>query len=223
MGATPDDVAAGHAFYTRRMLRIYDPMILGFFSRAAWRCPSSRILEHYDRHVSGNHLDVGPGTGYFLERCRFPVANPRLALLDLNTDCLDVASERLDRHHPERHVANALEPLDLGTEPFDSVALNYVLHCLPGAMADKASVFGHLAAVANPGGVLFGATLLQGGVPRGWYARAVMARNNRVGIFSNRDDSLDDLRAGLEQHLVDTSVEVVGCVGIFSGRVPGQP
>lgn len=219
MGATPEEVAAGHAFYSRRTLRIYDPMILGFFSRVAWRCPSSRILEHYDRHVSGNHLDVGPGTGYFLDRCRFPVADPRIALLDLNTDCLAVACERIGRYRPQQFVANALEPLEIDTEKFDSVALNYVLHCLPGRMADKTTVFRNLATVTTPGGVIFGATLLQEGVPRSWYARAVMARNNRVGIFSNRDDSLDDLTAGLAECLVETSVEVVGCVAMFSGRV----
>jgi hypothetical protein len=35
MSPTPEEVAAGHAFYTRRSLAVYDVAILGFFSRMA--------------------------------------------------------------------------------------------------------------------------------------------------------------------------------------------
>ena len=35
MNPTPDEVAAGHAFYTSRSLAIYDLAILGYFSRLA--------------------------------------------------------------------------------------------------------------------------------------------------------------------------------------------
>jgi hypothetical protein len=51
-------------------------------------------------------------------------------------------------------------------------------------------------------------------------ARQVMARNNRHGIFSNADDDLVGLKWALAQHLTDTEVSVIGCVGLFSGRVP---
>lgn len=82
MNATPDQVEAGHAFYTKRALAVYDGAILGYFSRVAWKCPSGRILQHYNQHVSTNHLDVGVGTGYFLDRCRFESSSPRVALMD---------------------------------------------------------------------------------------------------------------------------------------------
>lgn len=95
---TPEEVAAGHEFYTRRSLAVYDLMILGYFSRLAWRCPAHRILVHYDRHISSNHLDIGVGTGYFLDRCRYPEPAPRLALLDASAGCLDAASRRLARY-----------------------------------------------------------------------------------------------------------------------------
>ena len=69
---SPEAVAVGHAFYTRRSLAVYDLMILGYFSRVAWRCPAGGLVDHHDRHVTADHLDVGVGTGYFLDRCRFP-------------------------------------------------------------------------------------------------------------------------------------------------------
>lgn len=153
MDATPEEVAAGHAFYTRRSLALYDLAILGYFSRLAWRCPAGRIVDHYDRHVSANHLDVGVGTGYFLDHCTFPgsPAPPRLALMDLSTSCLDRASRRVARFDPERIEANVLEPIAFDGVRFDSIGLNYLLHCLPGDIGSKAVALDHLIALANPG------------------------------------------------------------------------
>lgn len=216
MTVDPSAVAAGHAFYSRRSLRIYDALILGWFSCTAWRCPAGRLVQLHDRHATGNHLDIGVGTGYFLDRCRFPTPDPRIVLLDLNTDCLDAASSRLARYRPERIQASVLEPFPDAVAAVDSVSLTYVLHCLPGAMADKAVVLDHVVTVLYPGGVVFGATLLQGGVRRNWYARLVMKFNNRRGIFSNTRDSLDALTTALDERFDNVQVEVIGCVATFA-------
>ncbi len=219
MESTPEQIEAGHAFYTKRSLAIYDLAILWYFSRLAWKCPARRIVEHYDEHVSANHLDVGVGTGYFLDHCDYGSALPRIALMDLNTSCLEVAGRRIARYTPETYRANVLEPISIDAPKFDSVGLNYLLHCLPGTISSKAVVFDNLKALVKPGGVIFGATLLHGGVDRNWFARKVMDRNNAHGIFSNVHDDLDGLRAVLSEHLADPVIEVVGCVGIFSGTV----
>lgn len=219
MGPTPDEIEAGHAFYTRRALRFYDPAILGFFSRTAWKCPASTILDHYNAHVTANHLDVGVGTGYFLDKCRFPTPTPRLGLMDLNTNCLDVASRRAARYEPETYVADVLEPIPFDAPKFDSIGMNYLLHCLPGTIQSKGVAFEHLKAVANPDAVVFGATLLHDGVRRNWFARQVMGRNNKHGIFSNEADDVDGLNEVLSEHLRAPKVVVVGCVGMFSGLV----
>jgi hypothetical protein len=168
---SPEEIAAGHAFYTKRSLAVYDLAILGYFSRVAWRCPARRVLDHYNAHVSGNHLDVGVGTGYFLDRCTYPSTQPRLALMDLNTACLEVAADRVARYRPKIYEANVLEPMTIDTEKFDSIGMNYLLHCAPGTIRTKAVVFEHLKALANPGATVFGATLLHDGVRRNWMAR----------------------------------------------------
>lgn len=216
MTVDPTAEAAGHAFYSRRSLRFYDALILGWFSRTAWRCPGGRLVELHDRHVTGNHLDIGVGTGYFLDRCRFPTPAPRIVLLDLNTECLDAAADRLARFRPERIEASAFEPFPHAVGAVDSVSLTYLLHCLPGTMKDKAVVFDHAESVLNQGGVVFGATLLQGGVRRNWYARSVMAFNNRRRIFCNTNDSVESLSVVLEARFDDVQVEAIGCVGVFA-------
>jgi hypothetical protein len=217
MEVTPERVEAGHAFYTKRALSLDDLAILGYFSRVAWKCPARRILDHYDEHVSASHLDVGVGTGYFLDRCLFPSPSPRVALMDLNSNCLDVASRRIARYQPEVYRANVLAPIPFDAAKFDSVGLNYVLHCLPGTIRTKGVVFENLKALMNPGSILFGATLLHTGVRRNWLARRVMDRNNRHGIFSNVDDDLDGFRSVLSNQLAEPELTVVGCVAIFSG------
>lgn len=218
MNITPEQVAAGQAIYTKRTLTLYDFVVLGVSNRFIWKTPTRRIEEHYNRHVSANHLDVGVGTGYFLDRCRFPADAPRVALMDLNADTLEFAAQRIARYRPEMYRCNVLEPISVEAKKFDSIGINYLLHCVPGTMASKAEAFDHLKALMNPGAILFGSTLLQDGVSRSWGAKRLMAAYNKKGIFSNRDDSLDGLKRELERRFSDVSVEVVGCAALFSGR-----
>ena len=106
MTASEEDVRAGQAVYTRRGLRLYDFIVHGLSNRFVWRCPTQGLVAHYNRHVTANHLDVGVGTGYFLERCRFPPGAPRIALLDINRNSLDFAAGRIARHRPETYLRN---------------------------------------------------------------------------------------------------------------------
>ena len=218
MTITGKQVEAGQAVYSKSMLAIYDLFVLGFSNRLVWHCPSHHILALYNRFVTANHLDVGVGTGYFLDRCRFPNDRSRLALMDLNANCLDAACTRLARYRPEVYRANVLDPIGLDTSRFESISLTYLLHCLPGTIRTKSAVFRHLKPLLNPGSVIFGATLLSGGVHRSWAARRLMAFYNSRGIFTNDHDDLEGLREALSEHLTAVTVEVVGCAALFSGR-----
>ena len=95
-----DDVEAGQRVYTPLVLWGYDLFVLGFSNRFVWRCRSSRMLERYNSHVGARHLDVGVGTGWYLDRCEWPVETPQITLLDLNENSLSVASKRIRRYAP---------------------------------------------------------------------------------------------------------------------------
>jgi len=217
--------------YNRAVLAAYDAFVVGFSNSVAWKCPSRLLVGFYNENVSAEHLDVGVGTGYFLDKCRFPVSSPRLTLVDLNSNCLRATARRVRRHHPSYdlaglHLANALGPLDLGEAKFGSIGVNYVLHCLPGGLssgdqASKSDLFRNLKPWLRPGGVLFGATILGAGVKHGFLARKLMDVYNAKGIFSNRSDSAEGLRAALGQHFEVASLRVVGCVALFSARGSG--
>jgi SAM-dependent methyltransferase len=210
-------VEAGQAIYSPLVLRAYDGFVLGFSNALLWRCPTSSLRVLYDRNVSMRHLDVGVGTGYFLDKAKWPAANPEITLLDLNPNCLEMASRRIARYRPRMVEANILAPLPpLG--PFDSVGLCYLLHCLPGAMRDKAVLFDHLRPALAPGARIFGATIVQGDAPRSGPAKALMRFYNGKGIFSNAQDTAEDLEAALRQRFASIRVERRGCVALFEAR-----
>jgi len=219
MPPTAEEIAAGQAFYTDRTLPNYDLRVLTLSNPLIWRCPTARLLEFFNTHVSGNHLDIGVGSGYFLDRCAFPILQPRVALMDLNPMALAYAARRIARYAPESYQRNALEPIDLAAPGFDSISLNYLLHCLPGDMAAKAIVFDHIKPWMNAGGVCFGSTLLQGGVTRNWAAKLLMAHYNRHGVFSNRHDDVETLEAALRARFSRVEIEIVGCAALFSARL----
>ena len=219
MNVSAEQVEAGQAVYSKGTLAVYDWVVLRISNRFIWKCPTPGLVAHYDKHVSANHLDVGVGTGYFLDRCRFESPTPRVALMDLNPEALAFAARRIARYQPESYRRNVLEPIVIEGARFDSVGVNYLLHCMPGSIESKAVAFDHLKALMNPNAVLFGSTLLQGGVHRSGMAKRLMAVYNKKGIFANQQDDLDGLERALRSRFRDVSVQVVGCAALFSGRV----
>jgi hypothetical protein len=214
-------VEAGQRVYSRFVLALYDAWVLGFSNQFLWRCPTSVLRQHYDRNVSARHLDIGVGTGYFLHHARWPAAEPELTLLDLNANSLQRTSARIARFHPTCVQANALQPFP-ELPAVNSVGLCYLLHCLPGTLAEKAAViFDHVKAVATPGARIFGATIVQGNAPRSRPAQKLMDVYNAKGIFSNDQDTIEDLETVLEQRFVKTSVQLHGCVTVFEAEHPG--
>jgi SAM-dependent methyltransferase len=209
----------GQADYTPGFLAVYDPLVLHFANSVVWRCPGREILRLYDENVAGRHLDVGPGTGWFLKRCRFPVTLPSITLLDANPHVLRTAAQRLAWYGPATHQANLLEPIDLPPASFGSIGLTHVLHCLPGTMADKAVVFDHLRPLLAPGGRLFGTTILRRGVPHTPFSLALLRFLNLRGVFGNAQDDLATLEQALAARFDDYTIRTRGSVAVFSARV----
>ena len=213
------DAAAGAAIYTQFVLSIYDPLVIDFENPFVWKCPSPLLLEHYNRHVSGNHLDVGVGTGYFLDHCRFPSDDPAIALMDLNPNCLRYTSARLRRYRTTTYLADVLEPINFDLPTFDSIGLNYLLHCLPGNLSYKGRVFSNLKPFLNSGGVLFGTTFLGQGVEFNRLGGLFFRVYNAVRVLNNRNDNLADLEEALERNFAKYSVHTLGCAAFFAGEV----
>ncbi len=204
--------------YTPSALALYDLVVLGLSNSFVWQCSSRVSLDFYNQHISEKHLDIGVGTGYFLDRCRFPSSVPTIALFDLNPNSLAKAAKRLRRYAPSCHAGNVLQPIDIGLSGFDSIGLNYVLHCLPGNLRNKSMAFKHLKPLLKDGGVLFGSTILGKDVRHTLMARRLMNFYNARGIFSNLSDCRQDLETALTAHFGEYTIRIEGCVALFSAR-----
>jgi hypothetical protein len=194
---------------------------MGVFARHVWGCAPERLVDHYRAHLTRNHADIGVGTGYCLHRCSPSFDRPRLALIDLEPNCLDHAFRRLARFQPRCYRRDVLQPLHgIGGPPFDSIALGGVLHCLGGDFAVKAAAFDNLAPLAAAGTRVFGYTLVSDGVRLRTRTRLVHELLNRVRVIDNASDRLADLEAALAARFADCRIDLVGCMALFSAVVP---
>jgi ubiquinone/menaquinone biosynthesis C-methylase UbiE len=208
----------GQAGYNPVLLAIYDAWVLRFMAPTVWRMPVPPVVELYRRHLGSRHLDVGPGTGYFIEKAAAP-AGTEITLLDPNPHVLEHASRRLESMAPSMVGADVMKPLPVDG-PFDSAALSFVLHCLRDPMTNKATAIRNIADVLTPDGVLFGGTVLGPEASHTRPARAVLWAANKQGGFDNLDDTVDGLHEILGASFRDVDVEVVGSAALFSATAP---
>jgi SAM-dependent methyltransferase len=218
-------VALGAGVYTKRILSIYDLLVIRFENPIVWRCPSPRILAFYNQHVAGRHLDVGVGTGYYLDRCQFPIAAPTIGLLDLNPNSLRATAQRIRRYNPATYQVNVLEPISAEVPHFDSIGLNFLLHCLPGNLTQKGIVFKHLKPLLKPGGVIFGSTILGQGVKFNLLGKLFMRVYNSYlipgsRVLYNEHDNVTNLTCSLEENFERCSVQVMGTAAFFVAYQP---
>lgn len=214
-----DDPAwKGQRDYTPRLLKAYDRIVIGIVAKAVWHTPKPRLVDGYRQHIRPNHLDVGPGTGWFIAHSGLADGS-RVTILDPNPSVLAHASRELQRFEVTAVQADVLKPLP-ADGPFDSAGIHMVIHCLPGPMTRKARAIENMAAVIAPGGVLFGATILGRSENHSWVARRVLTVFNRQGGFDNLDDSEAGLRGILEASFEHVEIEVVGSAAIFAATSP---
>ncbi len=218
--ATQVQIARSQQYFNGLSLLFYDALLYGIISRFAWGASVKRLDAHYARYASANHLEVGVGTGFLLDRVRF-TGPPRLALMDLSQACLDKTGRKVARYAPTMHVQNILQPVQHDIAPFDSISVNYVMHCVPGSFDEKGVAFANLATLLAPGGTLFGTSVLSKNVPKNLLARPFMWLMNIIGVFNNQHDSLEGLERTLRANFTVIELELVGVTAFFAVKARG--
>jgi len=221
MLATPSIPRHSIKAYTKLGLHVYDPLIVRLVAPRVWGCDPDILVEHYRRHVTSNHADIGVGTGFFLDRAGFGSVTPRLALIDLQPNCLEHTARRLARFRPSTYLRDVLMPVNgIPGGPFDSIALGGIIHCLAGDLRLKSRVFDNIRPLTRPGTKVFGYTLVYDGVPLRVSRRLVHPLLNHLRVIDNANDRCSDLQAALSSRFVDCQVELIGCMALFSAVVP---
>ncbi|MGJ0121688.1 class I SAM-dependent methyltransferase [Williamsia sp. MIQD14] len=218
MNTEPAHLPPSAAAYTRLALPLYDAWVLRISTPLAWGCSLNALRGLYAENRSSDHVEVGVGTGFFLNT-RAPTAAKRaLTLVDMSPSALEYTAARLRTQEPVRHEGDVLNRDTLPRRQFDSVGANFLLHCLPGPMSSKAAAVENLAALTAHDGTTFGATVLNSGHwPLG---KLLMRLYNQTGVFGNSNDTEMELRQLLEASFQDVEVERRGSVAIFRASRP---
>ena len=201
--------------YNKLSLKFYDAYVHGFVAPAIFKCPTSNIIKLYDRNITKNHLEAGVGTGYLLSKCNVLEKISTLAIVDMNKACLEYSRKRLHEYNPEVAIANLLNPFQVSGQMFDSIGINYVLHCIPGDFTSKGIAFTHLKQHLSNEGVLFGSTVLSTGANQSWLARKLVKFYNRAGVFNNLHDDLNGLNQSLHRNFANVEIHLIGSIAVF--------
>jgi SAM-dependent methyltransferase len=202
-------------FYNRLSLSIYDVALWKVAAPIVWRCPSNAIRHLYRQHAAQRHLEIGPGTGFFLDDAFVLRRISQLVLADASVGSLTTSRLRVASADPAAALVDASTGLPFRPGAFDSVGLNFVLHCVPGAdLHEKATMISATATVLSSEGRLFGSTLL-GVHPANPVARVARRIGNRAGLFDNQGDRLEDLETVLAELFTDVSVARCGAAATF--------
>lgn len=201
-----------------KMTHLYDWVVIHGTYPLLWGCRWTRPARLYRRALRPGMtvLDIGPGSGFFLDR--FAPENLRLHLLDRYPGSLTAAATRLSRYRPALHTGDALDPLPLPASSVDLVVLGMVLHCLRGqTITAKAPVFDHIHQVLKKEGQgqFLGYAVLSHGVRHNPLGRLGLGLLNRRGVFANTGDSLTDLVNVLNSRFEIVELSVRGSVALW--------
>ncbi|OJJ85719.1 class I SAM-dependent methyltransferase [Aspergillus glaucus CBS 516.65] len=211
----------GIAIYSPLVLQIYDYWVLNIVNTWAWRCPTkTHLLPLFTSNIGSNHLDIGVGTGYYLANGTVPQTT-RLTLCDLSPAAMAKAKARTGREDARELLCDVLKPLPVGAgEKFDSVSMYFLLHCLPGPVANKTCVFEHVKGVLREDGVVTGATVLGKGVEDNFFGGLIRRFCVFDGIMSNETDDVESFVGALKANFEVVEVDLIGVVLVFKAMKP---
>ena len=201
--------------YNRLSLYFYDIYVHGFVAPSIFKCKTANILDLYRQNTSSQHLEAGVGTAYLLMKSRVLDKIHNLAILDMNKDCLAFSRQKLKEVNPQLFQVNLLESFAGHDMYYDSIAINYVLHCIPGNFTEKAVVFSNLKAHMSSKGILFGSTVLFPDPATSRFAHRLVSIYNQSGVFNNRQDDEAGLLQALRANFSQVECRQIGDIAIF--------
>jgi SAM-dependent methyltransferase len=224
--ARPPPLPRGATSYSGWRLAIYDLWVLGVVNTYAWRCATAKyLLPLFRNNVGAKHLDLGVGTGYYLQHAGIPTGT-HVALCDLSPTALEAARTRIPPGVEVGAIieADVLQPLPTD-DRYDSASMFFLVHCLPGPVRRKTVVFEHIRRNLTPDGVLTGATVLgpRAGYAEGWFGALIRWFVVRDGIMDNADDDPESLVAALHENFETVETSIVGAVLLWKAQRPKSP
>ena len=196
-------------------LHYYDRFVNQFNCKYVWKCSPDKIFNIYNQNCSKYHLEIGPGTGYFLKNSNLNSTIHELTLIDINDQILDYSMKNLKSEYSNINALN----YNLFTDKipdhikFDSVGINYVLHCIPGDLQKKIDTLIHNLGDNNY--KLFASTVICDPLHISIIAEYELMLLNSLGIFNNNNDTYQELQEYLENNKFKYNLHKEGYVAIL--------
>ena len=198
-----------------KSLKLYDYLVNDINCSYAWRCHKSNIFENYKNNIKTNHLEIGPGTGYFLEN-NYNIK--KLYLMDINDDTLNFSKNNLSENYQLETINHNIFEDKLEIKDLESVGLNYVLHCVPGRLEDNIdNLINNLE--TNNKVNFFGATVVSDKILQNRLSTIELFFLNKYNIFNNEMDTSKNLIDYLKYNHIKYQEKIVGNVLLFSFEI----
>ncbi len=194
----------------------YDRLVNEINCEKVWGCSKKYIIDNYNKNINSKHLEIGPGTGYFLKKENLNVDLNKLTLIDVNDKILNYSKNNLQSEYSKIDILSH----DLFTTKipsnikFNSVGINYVLHCVPGNLQTKLDKL--ISNLGNNEYNLFGASVICDSININLIAEYELIFLNAFGIFNNNYDTYEELNEYLNNRNLNFSLKRHGYVALFN-------
>lgn len=201
--------------FISKSLQVYDVFVNEINCKYIWSCDKSKIFNLYKKNVRPNHVEIGPGTGYYLKPSMYKIK--KLALVDINQDILDYSRKNLKENNCniETFCINLFsKPNKFTVNKNSSIGINCVLHCIPGKLETKIQhILDNIEKDKNI--VLFGATVVND-KSDSVLVNLELKFLNHFKIFQNGADFSHELVDYLQKKKLTYHVEKVGQILFFT-------
>lgn len=199
--------------FVTQSLKLYDFAVNDINCNYVWRCNKKNIIDNYKKNIGKIHLEIGPGTGYFLKN-NYP--NEKLYLMDINNETLDFSKKNLEGSYNNIYkLKHNIFTDKIKIDQLDSVGINYVLHCVPGKLENKVDKLISNLITSNQT-KYFGATVVNNNYLQTPLSKFELYFLNQKKIFSNFEDDYRNLIKYFEYNNINYQYKICGNVLIFS-------
>ena len=202
--------------FNRIIFKNYDLLVNNLNCKYVWKCELKYIQHIYNNNISKNHVEIGPGTGFFLKKYKFD----NLTLIDVNQDVLEECYKNLENNCKNINIINhnifeKNNKLDIRN--YDSVGVNYVLHCVPNDLSY--SINNLINNIPDEKFNLFGATVIPSEKNDINLANIEIYFLNKFGIFNNKSHSEKNISLYIKNNFQNYNINKIGHSFLFEIKI----
>ena len=190
----------------------YDYFVNKINCKYVWKCDQRHIKKLYANNITNKHLEIGPGTGYFIKKYQFNNLN----LVDINKNILNNSKKNLINNCQNIKInnKNIFQNNNKINEDITSIGMSYVLHCVPNNL-DK-SIDNLVENIETNNQItIFGSTVIPN--KKDFLAMTEIYTLNTLGIFNNINHNKEQLNFIIDKY--NGTLNQIGNVLLFNFTV----